>query len=123
MTGVPKPLATSAVQVAHDPVTRALMVRPAPGAGWAGSLWRKGHAAWTAAVKSGRYSEAPSVYASGAGREGPRGEPVRDGWLRFTIRDERAYQELTSAPDLRAIVTVDRETAQILGVRFRSEKG
>src|SRR5215217_9759639 len=98
------------------------MVRPAPGAGWAGSLWRKGHAAWTAAVKSGRYSEAPSVYASGAGREGPRGEPVRDGWLRFTIRDERAYQELTSAPELGAIVTVDKDSGRILAVRFLGRK-
>jgi hypothetical protein len=45
---------------------------------------------------------------------------VRDGWLRFTFRhDEAAYKELAAAADRGAIVTVDKSTGLILGVRFR----
>jgi hypothetical protein len=42
---------------------------------------------------------------------------VRDGWLRFKLPDS-VYRELVSEPGLSAIVTVDREAAQIFGVRF-----
>ena len=60
-----------------------------------------------------------TVYASGGGRyQVARGEPVRDGWLRFSFRDDAAYKDLASAPELAAIVTVDREAGRILGVRF-----
>jgi len=48
MATLPWPLATDSVQVAHDPVTRSLLVRPARGAGYAGVLWREGYAALTA---------------------------------------------------------------------------
>jgi hypothetical protein len=44
------------------------------------------------------------------------GGPVRDGWLRFKLNDAD-YRQLASE-GLSAIVTVDREAAQILGVRF-----
>jgi hypothetical protein len=40
------------------------------------------------------------------------GEPVRDGWLRFKLSD--ADYRLSST--LAAIVTVDRQAGQILGV-------
>lgn len=70
------------------------------------------------AEESGRYWDAPTVRASGGGRgDIARGEPVRDGWLRFKLPDP-LYRELVSEPGLSAIVTVDREAAQILGVRF-----
>jgi hypothetical protein len=42
---------------------------------------------------------------------------VRDGWLRFKL-DDATYRQL-AGEGLCAIVTVDREAAQILGVRFR----
>jgi hypothetical protein len=55
---------------------------------------------------------AAPVYAEGA-----RGEPVDGGWLRFKL-DDATYRQL-AGEGLSAIVTVDREAAQILGVRFR----
>jgi hypothetical protein len=75
-----------------------------------------------AAEEAGRYG-APSVWAHSAGRrEIARGEPVRDGWLRFGFRaDDPVYRELVNGPALGAIVTVDREAGHILGVRFRSQ--
>ena len=115
MTGLPKPLATDAVQVAHDPVSRSLLVKPAEGAGYVGHLWGRGHEALLADDGS-RISNLPSVWASGV-----RGKPVRDGWLRFTFQhDEAAYKALVGASELGAIVTVDREVGRILAVRFRS---
>jgi hypothetical protein len=79
-------------------------LRPVPVGLW--DLWRRGHAEMLAAEESGRYPSAPTVYASGVGRTSVRGEPVRDGWLRFTFRDgDAAYPMLASAPELGAIVT------------------
>ena len=49
------------------------------------------------------------------------GEPVRDGWLRFKLSDAD-YRQLSSTPDLAAIVTVDRQAGQILGVKFLGRK-
>jgi hypothetical protein len=118
MTGkLPQPLATAAVRVAHDPVTRSLFVKPAPDAGYAGFLFGEGHRALTAAQEAGRVVD--SVWGSGSGRDIP-GEPVRDGWLRFKFYgDDPAYKKLANTPDLGAIVVVDRGTRRILRVRFR----
>ena len=41
-------------------------------------------------------------------RELARGEPVRDGWLRFKLSDAD-YRRLSSTPGLAAIITVDRQ--------------
>ena len=72
-----------------------------------------------AAEDAGRYYTSPTVRAHSAGRrEIARGEPVRDGWLRFKLSDAD-YRQLAGAPGLAAIVTVDRDAAQILGVKFR----
>jgi hypothetical protein len=60
-------------------------------------------------------SPASTVWAAGA-----RGEPVQDGWLRFKL-DEATYRQL-AGPDLSAIVTVDRQAGQILGVKFLSRQ-
>jgi len=115
VTGLPKPLATDAVRVAHDAVSRSLLVKPAKGAGYVAHLWRRGPEAMLA-DDGRRMPSLPSVWASGV-----RGEPVRDGWLRFTFRhDEAAYKALVGASELGAIVTVDREAGRILAVRFRS---
>jgi hypothetical protein len=81
------------------------------------SFWRKGHAQMVAAEEAGRYG-ARSVWAHAPGRrEIARGEPVRDGWLRFQLSDAD-YRKLVNTPDLSAIVTVDREAGRILGVKF-----
>jgi hypothetical protein len=59
-------------------------------------------------------------WASSAGRrEIARGRPGADRSLRFQL-DHATYRELTSTPDLSAIVTVDRATHTIMGVRFRN---
>ena len=43
---------------------------------------------------------------------------MRDEWLRFKLSDAD-YRRLVGAPGLAAIVTVGRDAAQILGVKFR----
>lgn len=64
----------------------------------------------------GRYG-APTVWAhSNRRRELAKGVPERDNWLRFKLSDAD-YRQL-AGEGLSAIVTVDREAAQILGVRF-----
>ena len=45
---------------------------------------------------------------------------VRDGWLRFKLSDADYLQ--LAGEGLSAIVTVDREAAQILGVKFRHRR-
>jgi hypothetical protein len=114
VAAVPAPLACDA-QVTYDPATRSMSVKVS---GVGSSFWRRGHAAMMAAEEAGRYYSAPTVWAHGAGRrEIARGEPVRDGWLRFKLSDAD-YRRLSSAPDLAAVVTVDRQAGRILGVRF-----
>jgi hypothetical protein len=81
------------------------------------SFWRRGHAAMMQAEEAGRYG-ARSVWAHAPGRrEIARGEPVRDGWLRFKLNDAD-YRRLSSTADLAVICTVDRQAAQILSVKF-----
>jgi DNA polymerase III delta prime subunit len=109
-----QPLACDGVTT-YDPVTRSVSVKVSGSVG--ASLWRRGHASMLAAEEAGRY--APTVFASGAGRyEIARGEPVRDGWLRFKLSDAD-YRKLISNP-LSAIATVDQASGRILAVRFRN---
>jgi hypothetical protein len=110
---VPQPMAVDG-QTTYDPATRSVLVRVS---GVGGSFWRRGHAALMQAETAGSVSEfsraALTVRAHGA-----RGEPVRDGWLRFQI-DHATYRQL-AGDDLSAIVTVDQAAGRILGVRFRN---
>jgi hypothetical protein len=63
-----------------------------------------------AAEEAGRYG-APTVWAQAPGRRDiARGEPVRDGWLRFKV-DDATYRQL-AGDGLSAIVTVDRKAAR-----------
>jgi hypothetical protein len=72
------------------------------------------------AEETGPYYAAPTVWAHAPGRrELARGEPVRDGWLRFKLNDAD-YRPLAGRQNLSAIVTVDREAGTVLGVRFRN---
>jgi hypothetical protein len=100
-------------QTTYDPATRSVLVKVS---GVGATFWRRGHAAMAAAEKAGSVSEfsraAPTVRAHGV-----PGEPLRDGWLRFKVYDA-TYREL-AAPDLSAIVTVDKRSGRILGVKFR----
>jgi hypothetical protein len=111
LAAVPAPLACDG-QVTFDPATRSLSVKVS---GVGASYWRRGHAALMQAETAGSVSEfsraAPTVRAHGA-----RGEPVRDGWLRFQV-DDATYREL-AGPDLAAICTVDQAAGRILGVKF-----
>jgi hypothetical protein len=98
---VPAPLACDGATT-YDPATGSVLVK---GSGVGASYWRRGHAALMQAETPGSVSEfsraAPTVRAHGA-----RGEPVRDGWLRFKV-DDATYRKL-AGPDLSAIVTVDQ---------------
>ena len=109
---VPQPMAVDG-QTTYDPATRSVLVKVS---GVGASYWRRGHAALLAAETAGSVSEfsraAPTVRAHGA-----RGEPVRDGWLRFKLSDAD-YRQLAGTPGLAAIVTVDRQAGNILGVKF-----
>ena len=110
---LPQPMAADG-QVTFDPASRSLSVRVA---GFGGSFWRRGHAALLAAEEAGRYG-APTVWAHAPGRRDiARGEPVRNGWLRFKL-DDVTYRQL-AGDGLSAIATVDQKTSSILGVKFR----
>jgi hypothetical protein len=91
-------------------VSRSLLVKPK--GGYAAHLWRRGHAAMM------QDDGPPAVYAHAPGRRNlARGEPVRDGWLRFQLSDAD-YRRLSNPGDLAVICTVDRQAAQILRVKF-----
>jgi hypothetical protein len=112
---VPAPLACDG-QVTHDPATKSLLVRVS---GLGGTYYRRGHAAMMQAEESGRH--VPTIWARAAGLgEVGRSEPIRDGWLRFKL-DDATYRQL-AGEGLSAIVTVDRDAAEILGVRFRHRR-
>ena len=110
---LPQPLAADG-QVSVDPVSRPLLVKPAQ-SGHASLLWRQGHAAMVQA--EGTIGE-PVMFASAPGRPNVgRGEPITDGWLRFKL-SRADYRKLAGEPNLSAIVVVDRQAGQILGVKF-----
>jgi hypothetical protein len=111
---LPQPMAVDG-ETTHDPATRSVLVRVS---GIGASFWRRGHAAMMQAEEAGRYG-ARSVWAHAPGRrEVARGEPVRDGWLRFKLSDAD-YRQL-AGEGLSAVVVVDRQAGQILGVKFLS---
>jgi hypothetical protein len=66
--------------------------------------------------EAGRYASTVWAHAPGR-RDLARGEPVRDRWLRFKL-NAADYRRLSSTPGLAALVTVDRQAGQILGVKF-----
>jgi hypothetical protein len=78
---------------------------------YAAHLRKRGHRALVEAEEASRYGSTVWAHAPGR-REMASGEPVRDGWLRFKLSD--ADYRLSST--LAAIVTVDRQAGQILGV-------
>ena len=83
-------------------------------------LWRQGLQALRRAEESGFRTGAPPVWAHSAGqREIAYGLPGDNATRTFRFAPGvEAYGELVSKPGLSAIVTVDRETCHIMGVRF-----
>jgi hypothetical protein len=113
MTRLPQPLSVTG-RVTHDPVTRSLLAKPAE-AGLGSLIWRQGHEALMR--DDGSISGPPPVYARVAGKgEVGRGEPVRDQWLRFQLND--ADYRALAREGVSAICTVDKQTGNILAVRF-----
>jgi hypothetical protein len=125
---VPDPLAAPG-RVVNDPGERTLIVRPAE-TGYAALLWREGHRALVDAgepdsLDAYMRNDAPAPWASGAGqREIARGVPAGDGSLHFKFRrGDPAYKQLVSTPGLGAIITVDRASSRIMGVKFPQPQG
>jgi hypothetical protein len=109
---LPQPMAVGG-ETTHDAATRSVLVRVS---GVGASFWRRGHAAMMQAEEAGRYGS-QSVYAHAPSRRDiARGEPVRDGWLRFKV-DDATYQQF-AGEDLSAIATVDRATGRMMAVKF-----
>ena len=113
--GLPNPLAADAV-VVRGPAEWSLIVKPAQTNGYAALLWRQGLRALIEAEEAGT---APDVWAHVGGQRIARGTPEEDGTLRFQFdRGDSVYRVLVSNQRLRAVMTVDRTTSRILGVRF-----
>jgi hypothetical protein len=113
VTRLPQPLSVTG-QVTFDPVSRSLLARPAE-TGLGSLIWRQGHQAMM--EDGGSITGPPAVYARVAGRgEVGRGEAVRDQWLRFQLND--ADYRALAREDVSAICTVDKQTGNILSVRF-----
>jgi hypothetical protein len=110
---LPQPLSVTG-QVTFDPVTQSLLTKPAE-TGLGSLLWRQGYQAMMR--DDGSFGGPPAVYARVAGRgDVGRGEAVRDQWLRFQL-DDPVYRQL-AREGVSAICTVDRQTGNILAVRF-----
>ena len=114
MSRLPHPLSVTG-QVTFDPVTRSLLAKPAE-AGLGSLLWRRGHEALM--QNDGSLGGPSPVFArvAGKGDIGRRGEPVRDQWLRSQL-DDADYRAL-AREGVSAICTVDRQSGNILAVRF-----
>jgi hypothetical protein len=114
-----RPLAADGA-VTIDAGERTLVVRPARDArGYAKVLWSEGVRAQAESAAS-IYGEAPTVWASGGGQSKVAyGLPAGGDALKFRFtRGDPVYKKLVSTPGLRATIVVDRESSQILGVRF-----
>jgi hypothetical protein len=115
MSRLPQPLSVTG-RVTFDPVTRSLLAKPAePGLG--SLIWRQGHEAMMGDVHGALAAHPPAVYGRIGHRDVGRGEPVRDGWLRFQL-NESDYRQLTRQDGVHAILTVDKQVGHILSVRF-----
>ena len=118
---LPQPKACTGV-VFNDIATRTLTVRLSDEAdGFTRLLWQQGWQQQRRAQEAGWPSSgAPWVWASAPGH--PRvvhGLPGEGGVLSFHFPPGTAgYSELIGKPGLVAIVTVDRGTHHILGVKF-----
>ena len=112
MTALPRPLAADAL-VAVDAAEWSLFVAPNPTDGYASLLRRQG----IRALAEGR---AGDVWAYvGHDHRLARGAVEDDGTLRFQWDyGDSVFRALAARPNLRAVVTVDREAGRILGVRF-----
>jgi hypothetical protein len=119
-TPVPQPLAADGV-VFNDVGARTLHVRLSDQAsGYTKLLWQQGWQALRRAEETGWRHGVTAVWASAPGaRQIAHGLPGEGGTLKFTFHTSQpAYSALVSKPGLAAIVTVDRGTHRILGVKF-----
>ena len=120
-TTLPDPVAVDGV-VFNDVETRTLHVRLSDQAnGYSRLLWAQGWQALRRAEESGwRNNGVPDVWASAPGAYRiVHGLPGEGGTLKFTFHTgQTAYSELVGKPGLAAIVTLDRGTHHILGVKF-----
>jgi hypothetical protein len=125
---MPRPHAATGV-VTSDPASRTLTVRLSKQeTGYARLLWRDGLQLLrqteeaVAAGPAARYAElAPTVWADvGGGRRIVYGRPGQDdGTLEFTFPPGvAAYAQLVGKPGLTALVTMDKGSRFILGVKF-----
>ena len=111
---VPQPMAVDG-ETTHDPATRSVLVRVS---GVGASYWRRGHAALMQAEEAGSYVHGlcgRMRLAAARLREVSRCGMGGCGSSSATP----TYRRLVGAPGLAAIVTVGRDAAQILGVKFR----
>jgi len=70
-------------------------------------------------MEAGEADTAPDVWAHVGGHRIARGTAEEDGALRFQFDyGDSVHRCLASNQRLRAVVTVDRATSRILGVRF-----
>jgi hypothetical protein len=122
-TPLPQPLAADGV-VFNDAAARTLYVRLSDYAnGYTRLLWQQGWQALRQAEESGFRLGAPTVWAStSSAYQVVHGLPGEGGTLKFhfPVGSEagKVYTGLVGKPNLGAIVTVDRGTHRILGVKF-----
>jgi hypothetical protein len=113
---LPNPRAVDGA-VVLDVATRTATVMPAE-TGFPAMLWRRG----IEKMMRGGYG-APTVWAHGLGHPQIAPGQPEGGALKFTFhKGDPAWAELLGTPRLSAIITVDREAGQILGVKFRGRK-
>jgi hypothetical protein len=125
---LPRPHAAVGV-VTSDPASRTLTVRLSKQeTGYARLLWRDGlqllrqsEEAVASGPAAGYAKLAPTVWADvGGGRRAVHGRPgQQDGTLEFSFAPGvAAYAELVGKPNLTCLVTMDKGTRFILGVKF-----
>jgi hypothetical protein len=116
---LPDPLAFAG-KVTLDCGSRTLAMRPAEQGSYGAVVWRQGLRELVEDESFRRYGHTPPGVPAHtpSRRDVARGAPALDGSLRFRfpLRDP-AYKELVGKP-ISAIVTVDRASGQILGVKF-----
>jgi hypothetical protein len=111
-----EPAASAAVghRPSHPRPCDTVFAGEAGGEWLGGPDWSRGHQAILDGGDS--IGGPPAVYARLGNRDVGRGEAVRDGWLRFQLKDAD-YRSL-ARDDVHAICTVDRQVGHILAVRF-----